>query len=52
MSITGTDVTWTELNDTPFADPECSADYYLVCLASENNRYEPLFKHIRKDTIK
>ena len=32
--------------------PECRADYYLVCLASEKNRYEPLFKHIRKDTIK
>lgn len=36
----------------PIADPECCADYYLVCLASEKNRYEPLFKHIRKDTIK
>jgi len=36
----------------PIADPECSADYYLVCLASEKNRYEPLFKHIHKDTIK
>lgn len=36
----------------PIADPECSADYYLVCLASEKNRFEPLFKHIRKDTIK
>ena len=23
----------------PIADPECSADYYLVCLASEKNRY-------------
>ena len=36
----------------PIADSECCADYYLVCLASEKNRYEPLFKHIRKDTIK
>ena len=36
----------------PIADSECSADYYLVCLTSEKERFSPLFKHIREDTIR
>ena len=36
----------------PLADPECSADYYMVCLASERNKYATLFKHLREDTIR
>ena len=36
----------------PIADSECSANYYLVCLSSETKRFEPLFKHIREDTIR
>ena len=36
----------------PIADSECIADYYLVCLASEKERFSPLFKHIREDTIR
>lgn len=33
------------------ADPECQTDYYLVCLKSEQKRYERLFKQINDKTI-
>ena len=36
----------------PLTDPECSADYYMVCLASERNKYNTLFKRLREDTIR
>ena len=37
--------------NVPIADPECSVQYYLVCLASEKKKYEKLFKRIHEDTI-
>lgn len=36
----------------PLADPECSTDYYMVCLASERNKYDALFKRLREDAIR
>ena len=33
------------------ADPECQTDYYLVCLKSEQKRYEKLFQQINDRTI-
>ena len=33
------------------ADPECQTDYYLVCLKSEQKRYEKLFQQIDDRTI-
>lgn len=36
----------------PLADPECSTDYYMVCLASEQNKYDALFKRLREDAIR
>ena len=33
------------------SDPECSTDYYLVCLKSEKAKHEPLFSLLREDTI-
>ena len=38
--------------DVPIADPECTADYYLVCLDSEKQKYEKLFKRLRSDEIR
>ena len=35
----------------PIADPECQAEYYLVCLASERKRFQPLFNQITEHTI-
>ncbi|MBQ7433607.1 MAG: LysR family transcriptional regulator [Lachnospiraceae bacterium] len=32
-------------------DPECHTDYYLVCLASEKNKYKLLFDQIAETTI-
>ena len=37
--------------NVPIADPECSVQYYLVCLESEKKKYEKLFKRIHADTI-
>lgn len=36
----------------PISDPECSTDYYLVCLDSEKERYEALYEHLREDFIR
>ena len=36
----------------PISDPECSADYYLVRLESEKERYGVLYEHLREDFIK
>ena len=33
------------------ADPECHAEYYLVCLRSEKEMYKPLFSLIDEHTI-
>lgn len=33
------------------ADPECQTDYYLVCLKSEQKRYEKLFQQLNDRTI-
>ncbi len=33
------------------ADPECHTDYYLVCLASQKNKYKLLFDQITETTI-
>ena len=33
------------------ADPECHTDYYLVCLASEKEKYKALFDTITEKTI-
>ena len=33
------------------ADPECSTDYYLVCLKTEKEKHAKLFQQIRGDTI-
>ena len=33
------------------ADPECSTDYYLVCLKSEKEKHAKLFHRIREDMI-
>ena len=33
------------------ADPECSTDYYLVCLESEKENHKKLFQQIREDMI-
>lgn len=33
------------------ADPECHTDYYLVCLASEKEKYKALFDKITEKTI-
>ena len=38
--------------NVPIADPECSAEYYLVCLDSEKRKYEKLFKRLNKDAIR
>lgn len=35
----------------PLADPECRTDYYLVCLKSEQKRFEKLFKNVKENTI-
>ena len=35
----------------PLADPECSTDYYLVCLASDKDKYIKLFNYIDQGTI-
>ena len=37
--------------NVPLADPECRTDYYLVCLASEQKKYEKLFRYLQEDTI-
>ena len=37
--------------NVPIAEPECSVQYYLVCLESEKKKYEKLFKRIHADTI-
>ncbi len=37
--------------DIPVADAECHTDFYLVCLASEQKRYAPLFKRVGAKTI-
>ena len=36
----------------PIADPECSTDYFLVCLDSEKERFKALFDLLREDFIK
>jgi len=36
----------------PIADPECSTDYYLVCLDSEKQRYKGLYDILKEDYIK
>ena len=33
------------------ADPECHTDYYLVCLASEKEKYKALFDMVSEKTI-
>ena len=33
------------------ADPECSTDYYLVCLKSEKEKHKKLFQQICENTI-
>ena len=38
--------------NVPIADPECSVDYYLVCLDSEKDKYNKLFKRIKENSIK
>ncbi|MBQ7479713.1 MAG: LysR family transcriptional regulator [Selenomonadaceae bacterium] len=35
----------------PLADPECHTDYYLVCLASEKDRFCQLFDNVTENTI-
>ena len=35
----------------PILDPECHTDYYLACLASEKERYAPLFARVDGQTI-
>lgn len=35
----------------PITDPSCHTDYYLACLASEKERYAPLFSRIDAHTI-
>ena len=35
----------------PLADPECHTDYYLVCLASEKDRFAHLFNNVTENTI-
>lgn len=37
--------------DIPIVDPECHTDFYLVCLASEKERYKGLFDKIGERTI-
>ena len=37
--------------NVPIADPECHADYYLVCLAEDAQNYEALFGHITENTV-
>ena len=34
------------------ADPECTTDYYLVCLDSEKKKYEKLFNIVNENTVK
>lgn len=33
------------------ADPECSADYYLICLSSEQKKFQNLFARITEKTV-
>lgn len=35
----------------PLVDPECSTDYYLVCLASDKDKYIKLFNYVDQGTI-
>lgn len=35
----------------PIVDPECHADYYLVCLESKRKKYDKLFNSITENTI-
>ena len=35
----------------PLADPEARTDYYLVCLASEKEKYADLFRQLGPETI-
>lgn len=37
--------------DIPIVDPECHTDFYLVCLASEKERYKGLFDKVGERTI-
>lgn len=37
--------------DIAIADPECHTDYYLVCSASEKEKYRTLFDMVTEDTI-
>lgn len=37
--------------NVPIVDPECHADYYLVCLNSEKEKYRQLFDLVNENTI-
>jgi DNA-binding transcriptional LysR family regulator len=37
--------------DIPIADPECRAEYYLVCLRSEQRKFRKLFDSVHERTI-
>ena len=38
--------------NVPIADPECSVDYYLVCLHTDQKKYEKLFRYMNEDTVR